>query len=92
MSNGTACEACPAGQTSSEGEAFCTVCPQGKYALIGGKTCAEWQRRLQLNEDLIRSKWGDEVYVDYDRYLGTCVTGFDKHYQSLAQYALRRID
>ena len=57
-----------------------------------GKTCAEWQRRLRLNEDLIRSKWGDEVYDDYDRYLGTCVTGFDKHYQSLAQYALRRID
>lgn len=56
-----------------------------------GKTCAEWLRRLRLNEAVIRAKWGDEVFDDYDRYLDTCVRGFDKHYQSLAQYSLRRI-
>jgi cyclopropane-fatty-acyl-phospholipid synthase len=32
------------------------------------------------------------VYDDYERYLSTCVKGFEKHYQSLAQYSLRRID
>ncbi len=56
------------------------------------KTCAEWLRRMRKHEELIRSKWGDEVFDDYDRYLGACVRGFEMHYQSLAQYALRRID
>ena len=42
--------------------------------------------------DYTRAKWGDKVYDDYDRYLATCVTCFDKHYSSLAQYELRRID
>ncbi len=57
-----------------------------------GKTCAEWLRRLRHHEGLIRERWGDTVFDDYDRYLRTCVTGFEKHDQSLAQYALRRID
>ena len=57
-----------------------------------GKTTGEWQRRLRLNEKTIRSKWGDKLFEDYDRYLGTCVTAFEKHYSSLAQYELRRID
>ncbi len=57
-----------------------------------GKTTGEWLRRLRLNEKTIRAKWGDKVYDDYDRYLATCVTCFDKHYSSLAQYELRRID
>ncbi len=56
------------------------------------QTCAEWLRRLRLNEAVIREKWGDKVFDDYDRYLDTCVIGFENHYQSLAQYALRRID
>lgn len=56
------------------------------------KTCAEWLRRLRLNEDLIRERWGNKVFDDYDRYLRTCVRGFEMHYQSLAQYSLRRID
>ena len=56
------------------------------------KTCAEWLRRLRLNEDLIREKWGSQVFEDYDRYLDTCVRAFNAHYQSLAQYRLRRID
>jgi len=56
------------------------------------KTCAEWLRRLRDHEGEIRDRWGEKVFVDYDRYLATCVTGFENHYQSLAQYALRRID
>jgi cyclopropane-fatty-acyl-phospholipid synthase len=57
-----------------------------------GKTCWHWRDRLRKNEALIREKWGDEVFADYDRYLTTCVRAFDKHYQSLAQWSLRRID
>lgn len=57
-----------------------------------GKTCWHWRDRLRKNEALIRSKWGDKVFDDYDRYLSTCVRGFEMHYQSLAQWSLRRID
>ena len=57
-----------------------------------GKTCAEWLRRMRGHETLIRAQWGDQIFDDYDRYLRTCVRGFEMHYQSLAQYALRRID
>ncbi len=56
------------------------------------RTTGEWQRRLRLNEKTIRAQWGDKVYEDYDRYLGTCVRAFDIHYSSLAQFELRRID
>ncbi|AKT41948.1 class I SAM-dependent methyltransferase [Chondromyces crocatus] len=56
------------------------------------RTTGEWLRRLRLNEKTIRSTWGDKVFDDYDRYLSTCVNAFDKHYESLAQYELRRID
>jgi cyclopropane-fatty-acyl-phospholipid synthase len=56
------------------------------------RTTGEWLRRLRLNEKTIRSKWGDKVFVDYDRYLDTCVRAFAQHYSSLAQYELRRID
>ena len=56
------------------------------------KTCAEWLARLRKHETLIRERWGNEVFDDYDRYLRTCVRGFQMHYQSLAQYVLRRID
>jgi len=57
-----------------------------------GKTTGEWLHRLQLNEKTIKSKWGDKLYADYERYLATCVMAFDKHYSSLAQYELRRVD
>src|SRR5262245_10379042 len=57
-----------------------------------GRTTGEWLRRMRLNEKTIRAKWGDKVYGDYDRYLSTCVRAFEKHYSSLAQYELRRID
>jgi len=56
------------------------------------RTTAEWLRRLRLNEGTIRKQWGDKVFDDYDRYLSTCVNAFDRHYSSLAQYELRRID
>ena len=56
------------------------------------KTCQEWLNRLRDHEAVIRERWGDKVFEDYDRYLSTCVRAFDKHYQSLAQYSLRRID
>jgi cyclopropane-fatty-acyl-phospholipid synthase len=47
---------------------------------------------LRANETVIRSRWGDRVFEDYERYLDTCVRCFDKFYSSLAQYELRRID
>ena len=56
------------------------------------KTCDHWRARLRKNEALIRQKWGNEVYDDYERYLSTCVRAFEMHYQSLAQYSLKRID
>lgn len=56
------------------------------------KTTAAWQHRLRRNESLIRERWGDKTYEDYDRYLGGCVKVFSKGFQSLAQVVLRRID
>ncbi|MEZ4316005.1 MAG: class I SAM-dependent methyltransferase [Myxococcota bacterium] len=55
------------------------------------KTTAEWHRRLKLHESTIRAKWGDQVYEDYDRYLDTCVRGFDNHWAGDVQMKLRRI-
>jgi cyclopropane-fatty-acyl-phospholipid synthase len=66
-----------------------TVCSRREHY---GRTTGEWRRRLRLNETTIREKWGDKLFEDYDRYLSTCVTAFDKHYSSLAQYELRRVD
>lgn len=54
-----------------------------------GKTTAEWLRRLEMNEDKIRSTWGDTVYTDYVRYLSTCVRAFDKEWSSDVQMKLR---
>jgi cyclopropane-fatty-acyl-phospholipid synthase len=56
------------------------------------QTTWHWRDRLRRNEAKIRASFGDKVYEDYDRYLSTCVRGFEKHYQSLAQYSLKRID
>lgn len=57
-----------------------------------GKTTGEWLRRLRLNEKVIRDKWGDQVFVDYDRYLSTCVRAFAAHWSSDVQMKLRHID
>ncbi|MDZ8226279.1 MULTISPECIES: class I SAM-dependent methyltransferase [unclassified Nostoc] len=56
------------------------------------KTTAEWLRRLKNHEVLIRQRWGDEKFTEYERYLSVCVMAFEKSYQSLAQIVLRRID
>ena len=56
------------------------------------RTTWEWRKRLRDHEAQIRQQWGDKVFDDYERYLSTRVKGFEKHYQSLAQYSLRRID
>ncbi len=56
------------------------------------KTSAAWLRRLQQHETLIRERWGDKTFEDYERYLGGCVRVFERGYQSLAQVVLRRID
>lgn len=56
------------------------------------RTTAEWLRRLRSHEAVVRDFWGDEVFRDYERYLAGCVMAFEKRYQSLAQFALRRLD
>jgi len=55
------------------------------------RTTGEWLRRLENNEALIRERFGAAVFEDYQRYLGACVMAFEEGYQSLAQFALRRI-
>ncbi len=54
-----------------------------------GKTTGEWLRRLRLHEKTIRETWGDQVFVDYERYLDTCVRAFDSHWSSDVQFKLR---
>lgn len=56
-----------------------------------GKTTAEWLRRMRLHEDFIRERWGDQLFVDYERYLDTCVRAFDAHWSSDVQMKLRKI-
>ncbi len=55
------------------------------------RTTDEWLRRLRRSEPVIRERWGDGVFDDYERYLSTCVRAFERHYSSLAQFELRRI-
>jgi cyclopropane-fatty-acyl-phospholipid synthase len=56
------------------------------------KTTWHWRKRLRDHREVIVQKWGEKLFDDYDRYLSTCIRGFEMHYQSLAQYSLRRID
>ncbi len=56
------------------------------------KTTDEWLRRLNSHEEMIRQRWGDAKFEEYDRYLKACIMCFEKGYQSLAQIAMRRID
>jgi cyclopropane-fatty-acyl-phospholipid synthase len=56
------------------------------------RTTEIWLERLRKNEQLIRQRWSAQLFLDYERYLATCVRGFAMHYQSLAQYSLLRID
>ncbi|MFO0664751.1 MAG: class I SAM-dependent methyltransferase [Polyangiaceae bacterium] len=56
-----------------------------------GKTTQEWLNRLRKNETKIRAEWGDNVYIDYERYLDTCVRAFKNHWSSDVQMKLRHI-
>jgi cyclopropane-fatty-acyl-phospholipid synthase len=56
------------------------------------KTCQRWLDRLKVHEDRIVRTWGQQTFDDYGRYLSTCVYAFEKHFQSLAQWQLRRVD
>lgn len=55
-----------------------------------GRTTGEWLRKLREHEGTIRAKWGDQVFVDYERYLDTCVRAFDAEWSSDVQMKLRR--
>ena len=62
-----------------------------------GKTTAEWLRRMRLNkEKIMASGWGgklmsngETVWVNYERYLSTCVKAFANHWSSDVQMKLR---
>ena len=56
-----------------------------------GKTTGEWLNRLRKHEGQIRAQWGDQVFVDYERYLDTCVRAFAAHWSGDVQMKLRRI-
>ena len=56
------------------------------------RTTEHWLSRMRKHEAYIKQRWGQKLFADYERYLSTCVRGFAMHYQSLAQYSLKRID
>jgi cyclopropane-fatty-acyl-phospholipid synthase len=56
------------------------------------RTTEHWRDRLRHHSKTIVERWGEGLLADYDRYLSTCIRAFEMHYQSLAQYSLRRID
>jgi len=68
------------------------VCEVQVRRLHYQRTCEHWLSRLHDHREYIEKRWSPQLFADYDRYLSTCVRAFDKHYQSLAQYSLRRID
>ncbi len=47
-----------------------------------GRTTAEWLRRMRLHEKQIKDTWGEQLFVDYDRYLSTCVRAFAAHWSA----------
>lgn len=57
-----------------------------------GKTTGEWLRRLRMHEKTIREQWGDQVFIDYDRYLSTCVRAFANRWSGDVQMKLRRVE
>ena len=56
-----------------------------------GKTTGEWLKRMRAHETLIRERWGDKLFDEYDRYLSTCVRAFENHWSSDVQMKLRQI-
>ncbi|NOY26823.1 MAG: class I SAM-dependent methyltransferase [Oligoflexia bacterium] len=56
------------------------------------RTTKLWWDGLKAHQAQIRETFGDQLYEDYDRYLGTCVRCFDQHWSSDVQLKLRRCD
>lgn len=56
------------------------------------ETTWHWRERLRQHEKEIVQKWGKQVFVDYDRYLSTCIKSFEQNWQSLHQFSLKRLD
>lgn len=56
-----------------------------------GKTTAAWLAGLLKHEKTIRERWGDQLFIDYERYLATCVKAFANHWSSDVQLKLRHI-
>jgi cyclopropane-fatty-acyl-phospholipid synthase len=56
-----------------------------------GRTTGEWLNGLRKHAELIKQKWGEEVYRDYERYLDTCVRAFTNHWSSDVQMQLQQI-
>ena len=65
---------------------------QTRREALRPKTCEHWRQRMFDHRGAGAPKWGEKLFNDYDRYLSACIRGFEMHYQSLAQYSLRRID
>ena len=47
---------------------------------------------MRAHEKQIKDTWGEQLFVDYDRYLSTCVRAFAAHWSSDVQMKLRKID
>lgn len=56
------------------------------------RTLREWHRRLVAHEPVIRERWGDRVFAEYERYLRGCAVAFDRGYLTVAQISFRRVD
>jgi cyclopropane-fatty-acyl-phospholipid synthase len=86
----------PGGMSPRLEDVFATVEPYWQIVSLRTRrdhyrrTCAEWLRRLRTHKDTIERRWGERLFVDYERYLSTCVYAFANRYQSLAQFGMRR--
>ncbi len=56
------------------------------------RTCELWLKGVHDHKAEILKKWGQTLFDDYDRYLSTCMRAFEKNWQSLHQFSLRRLD
>jgi cyclopropane-fatty-acyl-phospholipid synthase len=56
------------------------------------RTLAHWHRRLLRNESVIRERWGDQRFEDYDRYLLESSRAFEAGWLTLAQLSLERLE
>ncbi len=56
------------------------------------RTLAHWRERLRHHEREIRARFGDSLYLDYDRYLTGSIAAFGERHLSLCRFALKRCD